>query len=205
VDEDLHQLADNQNGVCAGSNKTCAGTAGWQNPDPTTIPGYEAQEVYCDGKDNNCDGFTDNTVSGYCPSNSSSSGGESSRGDPVVPGLDYYSNENYNVLGVKMNGTQVVILIFVVLGIGVTCIVSCGWAFFSKKKKRPRRPGFPYGPDGMPMPPGLMGEEPEIPMEEYSPTPSGSMPNMSFSRPSTITESRGSSNPSLPIIGRQYG
>ena len=39
------------------------------------------------------DGLTDNTVSGYCPSNHSSSGGEeSSRGDPVVPGMDFYSS-----------------------------------------------------------------------------------------------------------------
>jgi hypothetical protein len=55
-------LADKQSGVCAGSLKVCSGTAGWAEPDYTAIPGYEANEVTCDGVDNDCDGQVDEGV-----------------------------------------------------------------------------------------------------------------------------------------------
>ncbi|HLC98510.1 MAG TPA: MopE-related protein [Candidatus Nanoarchaeia archaeon] len=51
-------LNDNQNGVCAGSLKTCGGAGGWQN-NYVGIANYEATETSCDGIDNNCDGTAD--------------------------------------------------------------------------------------------------------------------------------------------------
>lgn len=53
-------LNDNQYGVCAGSQKTCSGAAGWQNS-YVSIPGYTATETTanCDGVDNDCDNQID--------------------------------------------------------------------------------------------------------------------------------------------------
>jgi hypothetical protein len=60
VDNSLTPLfADKQSGVCAGSLKVCSGTGGWAEPNYTAIPGYEANEVTCDGVDNDCDGQVD--------------------------------------------------------------------------------------------------------------------------------------------------
>ncbi|TNE89456.1 MAG: hypothetical protein EP330_11205 [Deltaproteobacteria bacterium] len=52
-------LADNQQGVCQGAQKVCAGAAGYQNPDYTLIADYESPEETCDGLDNDCDGTAD--------------------------------------------------------------------------------------------------------------------------------------------------
>ncbi len=52
--------ADNQNGVCSGAKKVCAGVAGWVEPNYSAIAGYETTEVTCDGKDNDCSGAVDN-------------------------------------------------------------------------------------------------------------------------------------------------
>jgi len=51
--------ADNSVGVCAQAHKTCAGEAGWQEPDYSTVAGFELQELSCDGLDNDCDGAVD--------------------------------------------------------------------------------------------------------------------------------------------------
>ncbi|HIA04378.1 MAG TPA: hypothetical protein EYN66_21210, partial [Myxococcales bacterium] len=61
IDEDLtgDPDADNQNGVCAGSVKVCAGSDGWVEPDYTILDGYLADENNCDDLDNDCDGDTD--------------------------------------------------------------------------------------------------------------------------------------------------
>lgn len=47
---------DNQKGVCANATKICKGAQGWQGCNATNI---EADEKTCDGKDNDCDGKTD--------------------------------------------------------------------------------------------------------------------------------------------------
>ena len=56
-------LADNQNGVCAGSVKVCNGA--WEEPDYTALPNYENPEVTCDTLDNDCDGAVDTHVCDY--------------------------------------------------------------------------------------------------------------------------------------------
>ncbi len=62
-------LAGDQDGVCAGSRKVCAGTLGWRDPVWSTIPGYEAIESSCDGLDNDCDLSTDEGLSAPLSSN----------------------------------------------------------------------------------------------------------------------------------------
>ncbi len=56
-------LADVQDGVCAGARRACGGGAGWVEPEYTAIDGYEAGEVSCDGRDNDCNGRTDEVCS----------------------------------------------------------------------------------------------------------------------------------------------
>ncbi len=54
---DLHQ------GVCAEAVKVCDPSSGrWVEPDYQRIPGYEAVEVTCDGRDNDCDGLQDENL-----------------------------------------------------------------------------------------------------------------------------------------------
>ena len=52
-------LATLQAGVCEGALKVCGGLDGWQDPDYTSIENYEAEEISCDGLDNDCDGEVD--------------------------------------------------------------------------------------------------------------------------------------------------
>ena len=52
-------LSDNQNGVCSGTQKVCSGMNGWQEPDYSSVTGFEAVEISCDGEDNDCDGVVD--------------------------------------------------------------------------------------------------------------------------------------------------
>lgn len=51
-------LADVQVGACAGARKVCVAGA-WTEPDYATQPFYEASEVTCDTRDNDCDGLID--------------------------------------------------------------------------------------------------------------------------------------------------
>ncbi|MBU1241532.1 hypothetical protein KJ865_17600, partial [Myxococcota bacterium] len=50
-------------GVCAGAIQICTqngdGSWSWADPSFSDIPGYETNELSCDGLDNNCDGSTD--------------------------------------------------------------------------------------------------------------------------------------------------
>jgi hypothetical protein len=55
-------LANDQDGICAGSRKVCAGASGWVEPDYTTLPGYSTTD-YCDGLDNDCDVAVDENAS----------------------------------------------------------------------------------------------------------------------------------------------
>jgi len=50
-------------GVCAGTTPTCTGAGGWVCLYPET---WEAEEVLCDGLDNDCDGDTDEGLRNPC-------------------------------------------------------------------------------------------------------------------------------------------
>ncbi len=65
-------LCANQTGVCAGTRQSCGGTAGWLVCGPTQYAAnvngtYEQNETLCDGKDNDCDGSSDENVASYAP------------------------------------------------------------------------------------------------------------------------------------------
>lgn len=63
VDESLPPtLASNQRGVCEGALQICDGARGWRSPDYSLQPGFEYLEVSCDGRDNDCDGRTDESL-----------------------------------------------------------------------------------------------------------------------------------------------
>jgi MYXO-CTERM domain-containing protein len=59
--DDEAPLAAKQAGVCKFSEQAC-GPSGWTEPDYTAIDGYEDREASCDGRDNDCDGSTDETL-----------------------------------------------------------------------------------------------------------------------------------------------
>lgn len=60
VDEALvAPQADNQVGVCTGTNKVCQGSLGWLEPNYTQVSHFEPVEISCDGLDNNCNGEVD--------------------------------------------------------------------------------------------------------------------------------------------------
>lgn len=56
--DDIDDLADKQDGVCAGMTKRCT-AGGPVEPLYEAIEGYESFEATCDGLDNDCDGSTD--------------------------------------------------------------------------------------------------------------------------------------------------
>jgi hypothetical protein len=66
---------DLQDGVCAGTIKTCTGVGGWKNNYPAT---YEVTEATCDGLDNDCNGDVDDGCDddgdGYCDNTMTVSG-----------------------------------------------------------------------------------------------------------------------------------
>jgi hypothetical protein len=60
VDEGLTPpFASLKKGVCKGVLKLCNGESGWEDPNFSGLPNYEAVEVTIDGLDNDCDGDTD--------------------------------------------------------------------------------------------------------------------------------------------------
>ncbi len=58
-----------QDGVCAGSHQMCDGSGGWRACDASAYgDDFEEQESRCDGLDNDCDGATDEDLTGpACP------------------------------------------------------------------------------------------------------------------------------------------
>ncbi len=62
IDEDLTTpLNSKQDGVCQGSQQTCAGIQGWLD-DYTSVNNYEEQESSCDSLDNDCDAIIDEDI-----------------------------------------------------------------------------------------------------------------------------------------------
>jgi len=52
-------LSVRQEGVCSGAQRVCAGAGGWREPAFAALDDWEPTEVSCDGRDNDCDGETD--------------------------------------------------------------------------------------------------------------------------------------------------
>ena len=62
IDEDPRTApADVQEGVCASTRKVCVDGVE-QEPDYTALDGFEGDEISCDGRDNDCDGATDESL-----------------------------------------------------------------------------------------------------------------------------------------------
>ncbi|MBD3164320.1 hypothetical protein GF323_03905 [Candidatus Woesearchaeota archaeon] len=103
-DNNLHPpSADKQQGVCSGSKKECSGINGWIEPDYSKISSYEHSESSCDGRDNDCDALTDESLSapacskqaGICYGSKKTCGGSSGWIDCTAAGYgtDYQSAE----------------------------------------------------------------------------------------------------------------
>jgi len=88
-------LSDRQNGVCADSKKRCDGVNGWSEPNYTSIIGYEANELTCDGLDNDCDNETDENL--IAPS-ADKTAGVCANSKKVCNGVDGWSEPNYSLL-----------------------------------------------------------------------------------------------------------
>lgn len=83
IDEDLVTPdADKILGVCVGSKKGCGAEMGWIEPKYSKIDTYEAEEVTCDGLDNDCDGATDEGCDPDNPAGANPTGGT---GQPQPP------------------------------------------------------------------------------------------------------------------------
>ncbi len=54
-------------GVCEDALQECTGVLCFDDPDYTAIENYEAQEMTCDGLDNDCDGSVDERLAGCMP------------------------------------------------------------------------------------------------------------------------------------------
>ena len=62
---DSPEACEEQQGVCAGSVKTCGGALGWLACDDAAYGAdYEATEATCDDLDNDCDGQIDEGLGG---------------------------------------------------------------------------------------------------------------------------------------------
>ena len=68
TDEEIEEVGGGELvGVCQGLARVCTGEEGWADPDFTSVPDWEADEVSCDGLDNDCDGEIDEDLTGGTP------------------------------------------------------------------------------------------------------------------------------------------